>query len=206
MVVVVVDVNVTPTPSNAPDPEQMAGQGLSAEPELIACAMSYCLRPPPPKLPKPPAILIFAPRTPPPNSSPPTPHSFPSFMFYLSFPLYPQLLQALVRFIHSLIHPFTHSRVGSFIGLFRRHSFTGWPTYRGFMAGQLGHLRFQSVPAECLFTLRCRSSHHYRVPAHSYSHPELVRSSIRFAAAARRLINLKTFIAVFGSYCFSGFT
>lgn len=59
----VVDVNVTPTPSNAPDPEQMAGQGLSAEPELIACAMSYCLRTPPPKLSNPPAILIFAPRT-----------------------------------------------------------------------------------------------------------------------------------------------
>lgn len=35
---------VTPTPSNAPDPEQMARQGLSAEPELIACAMSHCLR------------------------------------------------------------------------------------------------------------------------------------------------------------------
>lgn len=37
-------VDVTPTPSNAPDPEQMARQGLSAEPELIACAMSHCLR------------------------------------------------------------------------------------------------------------------------------------------------------------------
>lgn len=50
--VVVVDVDVTPTPSNAPDPEQMAGQGLSAEPELIACAMSYCLRPPTPTPPR----------------------------------------------------------------------------------------------------------------------------------------------------------
>lgn len=39
-------VDVTPTPSNAPDPEQMARQGLSAEPELIACAMSHCLRRP----------------------------------------------------------------------------------------------------------------------------------------------------------------
>lgn len=39
-----VGVDVTPTPANTPDPEQMARQGLSAEPELIACAMSHCLR------------------------------------------------------------------------------------------------------------------------------------------------------------------
>lgn len=39
-------VDVTPTLSNAPDPEQMARQGPSAEPELIACAMSHCLRRP----------------------------------------------------------------------------------------------------------------------------------------------------------------
>lgn len=39
-----VGVDVTPTPAKAPDPEQMARQGLSAEPELIACAMSHCLR------------------------------------------------------------------------------------------------------------------------------------------------------------------
>lgn len=59
---VAVDVDVTPTPSNARDPEQMARQGLSAEPELIACAMSYCLRRPPPS-----------------HFTPLAPHSYPDF-------------------------------------------------------------------------------------------------------------------------------
>lgn len=109
VVVVVVDVNVTPTPSNAPDPEQMAGQGLSAEPELIACAMSYCLRPPPPKLPKPPAILIFAPRTPPQLFSPHPP--LLSFLHVLpllsSQPPAPAGSRPLYSFTHSPFHSFT---------------------------------------------------------------------------------------------------
>lgn len=60
------------------------------------------------------------------------------------------LFQALVHLIHSLVHPFIYSREPSFISLFSRHSFTGWPARRGFIAGQLRHLRFQSSPAECL--------------------------------------------------------
>lgn len=65
-VVVGAVVDVTPTLSNAPDPEQMARQGPSAEPELIACAMSHCLRRhcwQPPLLPT--LILIFHPSLPP---------------------------------------------------------------------------------------------------------------------------------------------
>lgn len=179
-----VAVDVTPTPSNAPDPEQMARQGLSAEPELIACAMSYCLRRSPlpilppllptpdfctPALPPPlfcltlfPFFISFlyphtslyssGPSLPPihPITSPPTPHLIPCCT-----PLPPSsqsalLFQALVRLIHSLVHPFIYSRAPSFISLFSRHSFTGWPTRRGFITRQLRHLCFQSSPAECL--------------------------------------------------------
>lgn len=126
---------MTPTPANAPDPEQMARQGLSAEPELITCAMSHCLRPACLKLPRPhPLPPHFCPDfcTPPPplilRSSnapslllplswhPPSSYSGPLYFTYITsvfhrvpgLPTEGLLFQALVC---SFIHSFTHSRV-----------------------------------------------------------------------------------------------
>lgn len=195
---------VTPTSANAPDPEQMVRQGLSAEPELITCAMSHCLRRPCLKLPPPThhhphpllstSILIFALHSTPllaPSISLSYPLSlyhvfaislffFPfclvlpslvlHFFFYLPYitslvsyyssppspSLHPQsppaTPQSAYSSRHSFAHSFTHSYIfgASFIPLFIRHSFTGLPTRRGFIGGQLRHLRFQSSPAECL--------------------------------------------------------
>lgn len=165
----------------------MARQGLSAEPELIACAMSYCLRrpcsKPPPHLTLllPTSILIFAP---PPSSHPPFSLSllhhfslllslFPCTSYVLLWalltshtshhlslpapppssdpPLHtqspPASPQSAYSSRHSFAHSFTHSLVHlftctSFILPFNRHSFTGLPTRRGFIRGQLRHLRF----------------------------------------------------------------
>lgn len=96
---VLVEVDVTPTPSNAPDPEQMAGQGLSAEPELIACAMSYCLRPPPPNA-SPTTHPDFC------TQNHPTPSPLPSIMSYFYFSLAPSFCRRH-SFTRSPFHSFT---------------------------------------------------------------------------------------------------
>lgn len=128
-----VDVDVTPTPSNAPDPEQMAGQGLSTEPELIACAMSYCLRPPPPKLSNspvyftPPCFLDFCTqRTPPPQLICLYTHFHPWCLPPTTPPPSANLCSfSYASFIHSFTHSLTHGRAHSLGSIGNTHSQVG---------------------------------------------------------------------------------
>lgn len=99
--------------------------GLVYLPYITSLVSSCSLSPPPP--------LPLTPPTPTVSSSFPT-----ECLLFHSF------AHSLTR---SPIHSFT---CASFIPLFNRHSFTGLPTRRGFIGGQLRHLRFQSSPAECL--------------------------------------------------------
>lgn len=156
-------VDVTPTLLNAPDPEQMARHGPSAEPELIACAMSHCLRRP-----------CWQPTPSYPDFS--TPPSLPvclllTFLILISIFIFFNLSPLLLAFLstsstsnHLCLHHspppafwatlqsamptlagtclLIHSPIHSFILRFSRHSFTGLPTSRGFIRGQLRHLRF----------------------------------------------------------------